>query len=129
MIRYIIILNMALFFIMIASCSGKAIHPEEQIRTMAPQKILDLAAEKYSDLDYENARYYYYEIEKIYTNDNEENNLARAWAKYEIGYMYYQEGKKQEARASFLEVSKYKTQSLAPQLLANEMLDKLIKEK
>jgi hypothetical protein len=128
MIRQIIILNMALFFI-IVSCGGKAILPEEQIKTMAPQKILDLAAEKYSDLNYNEAKYYYYAIEKIFTNDNEENNLARAWAKYEIGYMYYQDGKKQEARACFLEVSKYKTQSLAPQLLANQMLDKLIKEK
>ena len=50
-------------------------------------------------------------------------NNSKVWAKYEMGYIKYQEKKYKEALAFLEEVLKMKTPSIAPVTLANQMIE------
>jgi outer membrane protein assembly factor BamD (BamD/ComL family) len=121
--------NLFLFglLVLMFSCGNKSgIIPDKELRNMTPKKILELGAEKYTNYEYADALAYYASIERIFPEDNDVNNEAKVWAKYEMGYIKYQEKKYKEALAFFEEVLKMKTPSVAPVTLANQMIDKIM---
>jgi tetratricopeptide (TPR) repeat protein len=108
----------------LAGC-GMKVMPESELKNLNAQKILDLGAEKYSQYEYDEAIYYYSSIEKIFPADNDEVNDQRAWAKYEIAYIRYQQKQYDESLQLFAEVLKTKSRSTAPRILASEMITKI----
>lgn len=116
---------LALAFVAAVSACGLRVMPEDDLKKLNPQKILDLAAEKYSIYQYEEAVYYYKSIGRLFPQDTDEVNDQKAWALYEIGYIRYQQGRKEEALKKFSETLKIKSRSNAPRILAAEMIDKI----
>ncbi len=109
----------------ISGCGGTNVLPEKELQQMPVKKVMEMGAEKYSFYSYDEAIYYYTEVDKIYTNDTEEYNDARAWAKYEIGFIKYKQSKIDEALRYFNEVLYFKLSNPAPQVLAKEMTEKI----
>lgn len=112
------------FGIILSSCGNNTTLPESTLKGYSPQKVLDLAAEQYAAYNYTRALYYYSMVEKLYTGQTEDEQLALAWAKYEIGFIYYQQNKFKEALACFEAVIKMKSPSPAPAILATQMRDR-----
>lgn len=120
-----------LFFALLFAFAGCAMNvlPEAELKKLNPQKILDLAAEKYSNYDYEEAVYYYSSIGKLFPQDSDDVNDQKAWAIYEIGYVRYQQGRTDEALKYFSDTLKTKSRSNAPRILAAEMIDRIRNKK
>jgi len=115
-----------LLTIAIVGCSSSGnLVKEEELGRMTPKKVMELGAERYSNYDYDAATYYYLAVTKIFTNDNEEYNEARAWANYELGYIKYKQQKYDEALKQFDEVLKFRLVNNAPLVLATKMKEKL----
>lgn len=108
----------------LAGCGLKVL-PENELKGLNAQKILDLGAEKYSQYEYEEAVYYYNSIARLFPQDSEEVNDQKAWAKYEIAYIRYQQNRFDEALQQFNDVLKIKSKSTAPRILAAQMIEKL----
>jgi hypothetical protein len=96
---------------------------------MPSQKLLELGAEKYSNILYKDAIYYYSNIITLFPDDNEQDNESRAWAVYEIGYINFVQNKYNVADSFFDEVLKMKSTTKAPQFLASQMKDKIAAKK
>jgi tetratricopeptide (TPR) repeat protein len=109
----------------LAGCASPPTVPEKELETYSAKKVMELGAQSYSYNFYDNAIYYYEEVDKIFTNNTEENIDSRAWAIYEIGYIKFVEEKYDEADKYFDEVLSFKLANTAPQILANEMKEKI----
>jgi len=122
-------IKFALFLIAIvflfAGCSGLNVIPEKDLVTFPIKKVMELGAQNYSYYHLDEASYYYTEIGKIFTNDTPENIDGRAWAKYELGFIKYIEGRYSDADKYFDECLAMKLTLQAPQILAQEMKDKI----
>lgn len=116
------------FAIFLSSCSKTATLPESTLKGYSPQKVLDLAGEQYSAYNYDNALYYYSMMEKLFTGQNDEEQLALVWAQYETGFIYYQQGKYKEALPYFERVISMKSPSPAPAILATQMRDRTVQK-
>jgi tetratricopeptide (TPR) repeat protein len=112
-------------FLVIAGCGPAPLVPEKELQAYDVRKVMELGAQNYSGYYYDSALYYYNEVCKIFTNDTSEEMDSRAWAKYEIGYINYMQGKYDEANRYFDEVLSLKLANSAPQILANEMKEKI----
>lgn len=113
-----------LAFVFFSGC-GLKVMPEAELKKLNAQKILDLAAEKYSIYEYEEAIYYYKSIGDLFPQDSDDVNDQKAWALYEIGFIRFQQGRINEASSYFERTLKTKSQSNAPRILATEMIEKI----
>ncbi len=112
----------------VAGCTGQLV-PEKELAAYQVKNVMELGSQNYSTYNYDAALYYYTEVGKIFTNDNDDSQDARAWAKYEIGYIKYMQEKYDEADKYFDEVLSLKLLNTAPQILAREMKDKIREKK
>src|SRR5271157_2026264 len=115
--KFNIFIPAAAFFIFTA-CGGMNVVPEKDLADYPVKKIMELGAENYSSFKYEESVYYYSEVIRMFTNDTEENLDARAWSKYEIGFIRYVQGRNKEAEGLFDEVLSYRLANKGPQILA-----------
>ena len=102
-----------------------AVLPEKETKTIGSKQLLELAAERYGNYQYPEALYYYNQIITNYTSDNDEDNEARTWALYEIGYIYYIQNDYDIADSYFDKVLVQKTPTDAPRKLASKMKGKI----
>ncbi len=114
--------------VFLTGCSRNVV-PESELAKLSPQKVLNLGAERYAAYDYDGAVYYYEAVEKNFTQPTDEQLNARAWARYEIGFIRNQQGRKAEAVKSFEQVLAMQNPSAAPKILARQMLDRIRSKK
>lgn len=125
-----LVFPLILFVVLMTACSEHTkIVPESELKKLPSQKLLELGAEKYSNMQYKDAIYYYSNLITIFKDDNDQDNESRAWATYEIGYIYYVQDNYNVAEPLFDEVLKMKSPTKAPQFLASEMKDKILAKK
>ena len=125
---WILLLAFSLSFL--AACSERTkIVPESELKKLPSQKLLELGAEKYSNMQYKDAIYYYSNVINLFHDDNDQDNESRAWATYEIGYIYFLQNNYNVADPFFDEVLRMKSPTKAPQFLASEMKDRIATKK
>jgi tetratricopeptide (TPR) repeat protein len=112
--------------LLLAGCAGHMnVLPEKDLMGYPVKKVMEFGAENYSYYNYNEALYYYSEVDRIFTNDTPENTDSRAWANYEIGFINYIQGKYDDADKYFDKVLTFKLLNQGPLILANEMKDKI----
>lgn len=89
------------FLPLIACGFSKTVIPDTELKNYSTKKLLELGAGRYVVYDYWRADYYYNKLIELYpTNES----IARAWATYEIGYIYYKKKEKEKAIEYFTKV-------------------------
>ncbi len=111
------ILIASLFFLALGACAKPALIPDEELKTYTTKKLLEVAAERYVNNDYESAIYYYNKLIELFPEDNE----SVSWANYEIGFIYFVKKKYSLAITYFDKVLQIETLTHAPQILAANM--------
>jgi len=106
---------------LVASCSSQFnVKPDAELQKMSSRKILNLAAANYVNYQYDAAIHYYKKLVEFFPDDLE--NVA--WAKYEIGFIYYKKGQYKKADKYFNEVSAQDSKLLVgAQILSSKMKD------
>ncbi len=113
-------LTLMTFSFFLAGCAGSApILPDQELRLKSADEIIKLGGDRYVNYDNKGAMKYYEKILQWYTNDRE----AIAWANYEIGFIYYQEGNEKKALEYFETVLVSDSPNPAPQILAAKVKD------
>jgi len=118
------ILYFLLFFLLTACFNFNPVLPESKLQVINSTKVMELAAERYQANEYNEALYYYTYAVKTFTNEIE----VLAWANYEIGFIKYQQNKREEAIKYFDEVLKINSPNPAPTILAAQMKERLQKQ-
>lgn len=101
--------------------SLRGVKSESELEGLTAEMILEMGAEEYVENRYNAATYYYQ-----YIIDNfEETQEEVAWSYYEIGFIHYQKNRKNKALEYFQKVILLDSSSLAPGILAAQMIERL----
>ncbi|URA09393.1 tetratricopeptide repeat protein [Thermospira aquatica] len=107
-------------FLTIGGCS-QSTSVKEDIKKLSPNILMDKAAERYSVYDYKNALMYYQAVLDNYPESYEDV----AWARYEMGYIYYIQKKYNKSKEYFEAAAASKNAPHAVIILSEMMLSKL----
>lgn len=107
-------------FFLFTACSGKDT-TREDMKNLSASLLMDRAAERYSLYDYRGALAYYQAVIKNHPDKTEEV----AWARYEIGYIYYIQKKYTEAKTYFEAASATQNAPHSVIILSEMMLRKI----
>lgn len=115
-----------IFFIaslLLIGCTPRAV-VKEDLSKLPANVLMDKAAERYSVYDYQGALTYYQAVIDYYPSRYEEV----AWARYEIGYIYYVQKKYDKAR-EFFELASSTPQAPNSVIILSEMMLKKLPSK
>jgi len=114
---------LALIVAFLVGCASRSTLKEDP-KTLPANILMDRAAERYSIYDYTGALVYYQAVIDYHQDKNEDV----AWARYEIGYIYYIQKKYPKAREYF-EAAMATPQAPNSVLILSEMMLKKLAAK
>lgn len=109
--------------LVLAGCGNRSI-VKEDLKTLPANILMDRAAERYSLYDYQGALAYYQAVIDYHPDKYEDV----AWARYEIGYIYYVQKKYDKAKEYF-EAAASTPQAPHGVIILSEMMLKKIPSK
>ncbi len=107
-------------FLVLSGCS-KSANIKEDIKKLPANILMDRAAERYSVYDYKNALVYYQAV----LDNHPESYEDVAWARYEMGYIYYVQKQYEKAREYFEAAAASQQAPHGVVILSEMMLSKL----
>lgn len=117
-VKYILIFAL---FMMVGCNPLKNVKTDDDLADYDAEQVINLATDAYVDDKYDVALYYYHYVLDHFPDDKE----SLAWANYEIGFIHHVLNDDETAIQWFEKVLLIDTESLAPQILAVNMIDKL----
>ncbi|MCX7882729.1 MAG: tetratricopeptide repeat protein [Brevinematales bacterium] len=108
------------FALVMAGCASRSV-VKEDLAKLPANILMDKAAERYSTYDYKGALTYYQAVIDYHPQRYEEV----AWARYEIGYIYYIQKKYDKAKEYFEAASSTPTAPHGVIILSEMMLKKI----